>query len=236
MRPGGAIDVTLTGTNLGGVIAVSLNGTALSGIVVLSASSIRVTVPESGVSTGPIRVTTSGGTSTNTILFVINAAPTAIDAGASHTCAVLADGTARCWGLNSSSQLGDGTTTQRTLPVTVLSASAAALTGISQIEAGANHSCLLRGTGETAAIRCVGSNANGQLGTAGTTSARFASTDATGGTGALTITAGSSFSMAIVPSASLSPTGAAACGLNTNGQLGIGSTTQQTSFTMLMLL
>ncbi|MFO0648045.1 MAG: hypothetical protein U0326_17530 [Polyangiales bacterium] len=43
----------------------------------------------------------------------------AIDAGAYHTCALRADGTARCWGLNLYGGLGDGTTTNRNAPVTV---------------------------------------------------------------------------------------------------------------------
>ena len=36
-----------------------------------------------------------------------------ISAGASHTCAVLDDGTARCWGYNYYGQLGYGDTSHR---------------------------------------------------------------------------------------------------------------------------
>ncbi len=54
--------------------------------------------------------------------------PTAVDgltnavglaAGENHTCAVLTDGSVRCWGLNESGQLGDGTLTLRPLPTPV---------------------------------------------------------------------------------------------------------------------
>ena len=43
-----------------------------------------------------------------------------VTCGAEHTCAVLADGSARCWGRNDFGQLGDGTTTNRASPVAVL--------------------------------------------------------------------------------------------------------------------
>jgi hypothetical protein len=42
-----------------------------------------------------------------------------IDGGYYHTCARLAGGTVQCWGYNAYGQLGDGTTTNRTTPVTV---------------------------------------------------------------------------------------------------------------------
>ena len=44
---------------------------------------------------------------------------TAIALGASHSVAGQAGGAAKAWGLNSSGQLGDGTSTSRKTPVTV---------------------------------------------------------------------------------------------------------------------
>ena len=42
-----------------------------------------------------------------------------LTAGAYHTCALLADRTARCWGANSDGQLGDNSVTARNAPVAV---------------------------------------------------------------------------------------------------------------------
>jgi len=42
----------------------------------------------------------------------------AIAAGLARSCALLADHSVRCWGYNTTGQLGDGSTTQRPLPVT----------------------------------------------------------------------------------------------------------------------
>jgi alpha-tubulin suppressor-like RCC1 family protein len=81
-----------------------------------------------------------------------------ISAGSTHTCATLADGTARCWGDNTSGQLGDGGTTQQPLPDTVIGETAAtALAG------GDQHSCAL---GFLGFAGCWGKNSSGQLGNA----------------------------------------------------------------------
>ena len=67
---------------------------------------------------------------------------TQIAAGGLDTCARLDDGTARCWGLNSSGQLGDGTTTNRLLPVVVKNPTGTgALTAVTTVTAAAVFSC-----------------------------------------------------------------------------------------------
>ncbi|MBI5611288.1 MAG: hypothetical protein HY902_20610 [Deltaproteobacteria bacterium] len=79
-----------------------------------------------------------------------------ISAGRQHTCAVLSDGTARCWGYNYYGQVGDGSTQTRTGPVAVLD-----LTGVIDIVASYNGTCALKQTG---LVKCWGDNYYGQLG------------------------------------------------------------------------
>ena len=78
----------------------------------------------------------------------------AIDAGGAHMCAVTSTGGLLCWGSNFYGQIGDGTTTGRTTPVSL------ALTGVSAVSAGFAHTCAISG-GE---VTCWGHNLYGQLG------------------------------------------------------------------------
>jgi hypothetical protein len=84
---------------------------------------------------------------------------TAVAAGNAHACALMTDGTVRCWGANYRGQLGDGTTTYRSAPVEV-----EGLRDIQAITAGDRHTCALRRDGT---VWCWGSNDLGQLGRAG---------------------------------------------------------------------
>jgi hypothetical protein len=79
----------------------------------------------------------------------------AVAAGMGHSCALTTTGGVRCWGHNSSGQLGDGTTTSRSTPPT-----ADVLTGVKGISAGQGHTCALMASG---GVRCWGDN-RGELG------------------------------------------------------------------------
>src|SRR5258706_13866840 len=62
-----------------------------------------------------------------------------ISAMSKHNCAVLDDGTVRCWGANGSGQLGNGTiATTQSLPV-----QATGVGGVVAVAAGVNHTCVL---------------------------------------------------------------------------------------------
>jgi alpha-tubulin suppressor-like RCC1 family protein len=83
----------------------------------------------------------------------------ALALGDSHSCAILADGTVKCWGHNFFGELGDGTTTERSVAtaVTGLAADAAAIT------AGESHTCVIVADANRTTY-CWGHNAYGQLG------------------------------------------------------------------------
>jgi len=69
----------------------------------------------------------------------------AISAGGDHSLALDADGQVWAWGLNFHGQLGDGTTSDRSTPVLVLSSDGNPLSGVTAIAAGFEHSLALAG-------------------------------------------------------------------------------------------
>ena len=89
----------------------------------------------------------------------------AVGAGGAHSCAVLADGTARCWGNNDTGQLGAGPAALQSPDPLVVKGAA----DLVAIDAGVGHTCALTAGG---AMHCWGANGGGQLGD-GTTSPHF---------------------------------------------------------------
>ncbi|MBA3264389.1 MAG: DUF1929 domain-containing protein [Thermoleophilaceae bacterium] len=84
--------VEISGTNFTGASGVTFNNVAATQLNVSSSTSITATVP-SGATTGPIRVTTAGGTATSSTDFTVTAVPNA------YRDAVLADGPVGYWRL-----------------------------------------------------------------------------------------------------------------------------------------
>lgn len=139
-------------------------------------------------------------------------------AGTSWTCGLSATNDAYCWGANADGQLGDGSTTDRTKPVHVVSG----LTFASISVAGGfgGHTCAVStaGTGY-----CWGRNSSGQLGD-GTTTASSTPVAVAGGLTFQSISVGLDFSCG------LSTAGSVYCwGDNTHKQLGIGLLPEQES-------
>ena len=81
-----------------------------------------------------------------------------IDVGVDHTCAILDDSSAACWGLNEEGQLGDGTTDNSTTPVGV---SVPVGLTFGEISAGLAHTCAVA---TNASVYCWGHHEEGALG------------------------------------------------------------------------
>ena len=88
--------------------------------------------------------------------------------GKEHSCAVTKDNKVLCWGIASSGQLGDGSSTNRDHPVYVIDGdgSTTHLTDIVEVTAGSLHTCALKSSG---GVLCWGTAGSGQLGNGGTT-------------------------------------------------------------------
>jgi len=79
-----------------------------------------------------------------------------VSVGHQHSCAVLTSGKVACWGRNIDGELGDGTNTSTTVPVTVPN-----LTNVTQVSAGEYFTCATKADGS---VWCWGFGTDGQLG------------------------------------------------------------------------
>lgn len=147
-----------------------------------------------------------------------------VAAGWNHTCALLSDGTIKCWGANDVGQLGLGDTLARgdeagemgaALPPVNLGRNATAIT------AGHNHTCALL---DDNTVKCWGGNGLGQLGL-GDTQHRGDAPNELGarvdfgeGHGVQRLSAGRAHTCALLDVGSLR-----CWGNNSTGQLGVGT-------------
>ncbi|WP_051318216.1 Ig-like domain-containing protein [Cohnella thermotolerans] len=162
----------------------------------------------------PVQVV--GGDGTGTLSGIV-----AISGGDKHTLALDADGTVWSWGLNVRGQLGDGSLTDRSIPVRVKDATGEGiLSDVVAISAGASFSLALKGDGT---VWAWGDNNFGQLGDGTTTDRSLpVQVQAVGGTeplaGVVSIAGGAGHAAALLSDGTVW-----SWGDNAKGQLGEGT-------------
>jgi alpha-tubulin suppressor-like RCC1 family protein len=105
----------------------------------------------------PAAVTTSGVLSGKTL--------TQVSAGGTASCALDSGGAAYCWGDNADGDLGNNSTTESNVPVTVTTSGVLSGKTLIQATAGSTFACALDTRGGT---YCWGDNSTGQLGNGST--------------------------------------------------------------------
>jgi alpha-tubulin suppressor-like RCC1 family protein len=136
----------------------------------------------------------------------------AVTAGYYHSCALLSNGSVKCWGSNDSGQLGNVESgVDRAAPVSVSN-----LSGVVSVTAGSYHSCALLNNGS---VKCWGNNYSGQLGngTSGDGTNQSSPVDVGNLSGVVAATAGDNHNCVLLSNGSVK-----CWGNNEYGQLGNG--------------
>ncbi|MGD0274251.1 MAG: hypothetical protein ABSB96_11045, partial [Gaiellaceae bacterium] len=148
-----------------------------------------------------------------------------VDAGFGHTCALLSDQTAMCWGSNDLGELGDNKASG-TLSSTPVHVSGVGGTGtladVVQLSAGAQFACAVRSAATGGKVYCWGAGWQGRLGN-GDTSDHYSPVEVNTIANAGEVKAGDSHACAV-----RSSDHSVWCwGYNSNGQLGDNSTSER---------
>lgn len=136
--------------------------------------------------------------------------PVSVALGYQHGCALMADGTTKCHGTNTSGQIGNGTTTAVTTPTAITQ-----WAGAKEIYSANAHTCAIMTNGK---VFCTGNNGSGQLGNGNTTNAT-SPVEATAFANATQLALGASFTCAL-----FADTTVKCAGINNHGFFGNGST------------
>jgi len=163
-------------------------------------SSVPVAVDASGVLDGKVVVAVAGG--------------------GSHSLALTSDGQVFAWGADSYGQLGNNSTTDKSVPVAVTTVGALAGKSVVAIAGGGSHSLALTSDGQ---VFTWGFNNSGQLGNNSITNSSVPVLVNVSGKTVVAIAAGYSHSLALTSDGQVF-----AWGLNSSGQLGNNSITNST--------
>ncbi|MCL1864281.1 MAG: hypothetical protein FWF73_00520 [Spirochaetes bacterium] len=140
-----------------------------------------------------------------------------------HTVSIKSDGTLWAWGNNNRSPLGDGTTTQRTIPVQVKIDALTPFIDVVAVSAGSDYTVAIKKGGT---IWAWGYNGVGQLGDGTTTQRNFPVQvkidSSTPFVDVIAVSAGGNHTVALKSDGTIW-----AWGANDSGQLGDGTTTQR---------
>lgn len=180
-------------------------------LVAVTQSAARDTglAPGSEYSYAAFAIPSDGRVSDRRVLTVKTLGISSISAGGDHTCALIDDGSIRCWGDNSVGQLGNGTLAPTDLSTVVGVSDAIA------VSAGRQHSCAIR---SDRSVLCWGYGNNGELGNNDTISSGTPVPVALGLDKAFTLSSGDGFSCASLLG------GRVKCwGLGNAGQMGVGA-------------
>lgn len=185
------VNNTCVVTSAGGVKCWGLGTIGQLGNGGLSSSSTPVDV--AGLTTGSRRVSVGGW----------------------FVCAETTSNGVKCWGVNTTGQLGNNTYNNSSVPVDVVG-----LANVSSVATGVSESCAVTAAG---AVKCWGRNGYGQLGNNSTNDSPVP-VDVKGlSSGATAVTLGSGYACAVV-------NGGAKCwGYNNFGELGLNTTTSMST-------
>jgi len=147
-----------------------------------------------------------------------------VTTGGYHSCAVLTNGQARCWGYGATGELGDGPPEDSNSTPVVVSkpVGSGPLTGVLFVDEGYTHTCALVTGGE---VRCWGGNYEGYLGIGTTGGERLRPVRVRNATNTASFSGGAQLSVGVSHTCVRLTNGQARCwGSGGDGRLGDGNT------------